>query len=107
MAEQPPQRRQTKPARQAIEDHAPWRPSHWDPADAAALQALVRGDCPVHLQQRAINFIVHTLCGTYDLSYRFGPDGERDTAFAEGKRWVGLQIVKLLKAPAKPDGEQR
>ena len=106
MSEQPPQRRPAKPARQAIEDHAPWRPSDWEPADASALQALVRGDCPVHLQQRAMNFIVHKLCGTYDLSYRSGPDGERDTAFAEGKRWVGLQIVKLLKAPSKADGEQ-
>ena len=29
------------------------------------------------------------------MSYR--PDSERDTAFAEGKRHVGTQIVKFLK----------
>lgn len=99
MSEQP-----RKPVRQAIEEHAPWMPSKWEPADASAFKALVRGDCPANLQQRALNFIIHDLCGTYDLSYR--PNSERDTAFAEGKRHVGLQIVKLLKAPSKPDGEQ-
>jgi hypothetical protein len=29
------------------------------------------------------------------LSYR--PQSERDTSFAEGKRFVGMQIVKQLK----------
>ena len=73
----------------------PWKPPHWEKPDAAALQALARGDCPEHLQQRALEYIVNTLAGTYDLSYR--PTSERDTAFAEGRRFVGLQIVKLLK----------
>jgi hypothetical protein len=49
------------------------------------------------MQQRALKFIIENLCGTYDLSYRPGPDGDRDTTLAEGKRFVGLQIVKLLK----------
>lgn len=44
-------------------------------------------------QRRAMTFIVHQLCGTYDLSYR--PTSDRDTAFAEGKRFVGLQMVKF------------
>lgn len=74
---------------------APWAPASYEIADAGALQALARGECEPHQQQRALKFIVESLCGTYDLSYR--PSGDRDTAFAEGKRHVGLQIVKLTK----------
>ena len=72
----------------------PWVPPAWEKADAGALQALARGDANGHQQRRALDYIVKTLAGTYDLSYR--PDSERDTAFAEGRRFVGLQIVKLL-----------
>jgi len=72
------------------EAHAP---AEWEDADAAALQALQRGDANEHQQQRALKFIVEKLAGAYDLSYR--PDSDQ-TVFAEGKRFVGLQIVKLL-----------
>lgn len=71
----------------------PWKPSAWQKADAGALQALTRGDAPVHQQQRAIKYIVEVLCATYDTSYR--SEKPLDTAFAEGKRFVGAQIVKL------------
>ena len=73
----------------------PWKPSAWNLPDAAAIQALQRGDATADQQQRALKFIVNTLAGTYDGSFRPGPDGERVTAFAEGRRHVGLQIVKL------------
>ncbi len=46
--------------------------------------------------ERAVDWILQT-AGTYDLS--FSPLSERETSFAEGKRWVGLQIVKLINAP--------
>ena len=45
--------------------------------------------------KRALEHIVNVLAGTYDQSYR--PGSERDTAFAEGRRFVGLQLVKLIK----------
>lgn len=72
----------------------PYMPPLWEPADIAAIQALQRGDASPDQQRRALDYIV-TLAGTYDLSYR--PDSDRDTTFAEGKRFVGLQIVKALK----------
>lgn len=107
MSEQPARRAPPKSTRQAVEDHAPWRPAPWEPADATALQALRRGDCPPHLQQRALNFILLNLCGIRDLSFRpGGEDGRRETDFAEGKRFVGLQIGKLLETRVKTDGEQ-
>lgn len=89
--------RPAKSTRQAIEDHAPWKPPKFEPQDAAALQALERGNATPDQQKRALNWIVNGACATYDLSYRPGDDGRRDTDFAEGRRFVGLQVVKLLK----------
>jgi hypothetical protein len=73
----------------------PWKPAEWTVRDAGAIQALQRGDATPDQQQHALKFIVHTLAATYDGSFRSGPDGDRVTAFAEGKRHVGLAIVKL------------
>lgn len=94
-----------KPQRRAIEDHAPWRPPEFEQADVVALQALAQGKASIEQQKRALAWIVgsdhrgfhNSACGYYDLSYRPGTEGERDTAFAEGRRFVGAQIVKLLK----------
>ena len=72
----------------------PWVPAKFDVADAAALQALSKGEATPDQQQRALNWIVYSACGTYDLEYR--PD-TRDHAFASGKRSVGLQIISVLK----------
>lgn len=74
---------------------APWAPAKWTDAEAGAIQAMARGDADGPAQQRALKWIVETLCGTYDLSFR--ADSERVSAFAEGKRFVGLQIVKMTK----------
>lgn len=73
----------------------PWKPPPYELADAAAIQALIRGTADQGQQQRAIAFIVNTICGTYDMSYR--PTSDRDTTFAEGKRFVGTRIVMLSK----------
>lgn len=71
----------------------PYIPPAWETPDVAAIQALHRGDATADQQKRALDYII-TLAGTYDLSYR--PESDRDTAFAEGKRFVGLQIVKAI-----------
>ena len=93
-AEQP--RPERKNPAQALLEASPWMPPAYEIADASAFQALVRGDADKDQQQRAVRWLVHQGCGTYDMSYRPGPGGERDTAFAEGRRFVGLQVVKLL-----------
>lgn len=87
----------SKSQRQAIEDHAPWRPPAFEDADVAAVQALERGNASPDQQKRALRWIIEKGAGTYDLSYRPGTEGQRDTDFAEGRRFVGLQLVKLLK----------
>ena len=87
-----------KTERQAILDHAPWKPAKFEDADAAALQAMAVGNATGVQQKRALRWIIEGAAATYDMSYRpGGEDGRRDTDFAEGKRSVGNQIVKLLK----------
>jgi hypothetical protein len=85
-----------KPSRSTLAARSPWLPSDYEPADAGALQALQRGDATPDQQKRALQFVIHVLCGTYDATYYPGADGVRDSDYAAGKRWVGLQIVKLL-----------
>lgn len=72
----------------------PRKPTLWEPVDAHAFKALARGEATADQQKHALNFLVNELAGTYDLSYR--PERPYDTSFAEGKRHVGLQVVKLL-----------
>lgn len=69
-------------------------PPDYDIADVEAFQALQRGDASPHLQRRALDWIINKAAGTYDLS--FSPDSDRLTNFAEGRRYVGLQVVKML-----------
>jgi hypothetical protein len=72
----------------------PWRPADYEAADVTAIQLLERGECTPELQKRALNWIINHVCATYDQSYRGDP---HDTAFAEGKRYCGNTIVKMLK----------
>lgn len=75
----------------------PWIPPIRDVQDVNAIKALVAGVASDVQQKRALDYIIRVICGTYDLSWRpekFG--GSRGTDFAEGKRFVGLQIVKMI-----------
>ena len=73
----------------------PWLPPKYDDSIAFAIQALARGEASQGQQTAALKWIIEECCRTYDLSYR--PDSDRDTAFAEGKRYVGTQLVTLSK----------
>lgn len=69
-------------------------PADWAPADAAAMQALALGKANEAQQQRALNWIIYGAADTYGLEYR---TESRDHAFCSGRRFVGLQVVKMLK----------
>lgn len=77
-----------------IQAPAPNVPPEFQKADCTALIALAAGSANEFQQRRILDLIVNRLAETYGLSYRPGDD--RATCFAEGKRFVGLQIVKLL-----------
>lgn len=87
-----------KPTRSSVAARSPWLPVEWADADVAAIQALGRGEANPDQQKRALDWIIQKAAGTYDISFRpGGADGERETCFAEGRRFVGNQIVKALK----------
>lgn len=73
---------------------------HWDGPTVAALKAFGKGIARPDQQIAVFNFIIENLAGTYDLSFR--PDdkgGDRDTAFAEGRKFVGLQLRRVIAQP--------
>ena len=76
---------------------AAWLPAIYEAEDVEALQALSKGIADPAQQGRALKWIVETAAETYGLSYRSdGEGGERETAFALGRVFVGQQIVKLV-----------
>lgn len=74
--------------------NTPYAPVEYTSKEIRYIQALARGDAAPETQKAALDWIIKSICGTYDLSYR--PESTRDTDFAEGKRFVGLQLVKML-----------
>lgn len=87
-----------KTKRQAIDEHAPWIPPHYEPEDVIAIQALAKGMANLEQQRRALAWIIEQAAGTYEMSFRpGGEEGARDTIFAEGRRFVGNQVVKMTK----------
>lgn len=70
-------------------------PGTLNQADIVALHAVWNGEANPDQQKRALRVVVKQIAQAGDLSYRpDGMGGERDTAFAEGKRFVGLAILK-------------
>lgn len=66
-----------------------------------AFKALATGTANEGQQKTALDWLINIAAGTYELSYRSDTDGgERETAFAEGRRFVGLQAVKMINMPA-------
>lgn len=78
--------------------HVPWMPVPYETADVSAIQALERGDASPDQQQRALKWMIYNATGTFDMDWFPGAqDAARDSDFAAGRRFVGLQIVKMLK----------
>lgn len=77
-------------------DWAPYAPAQYEKADVNAIKAVAEGVADADQQKRAMSFIINNVCRTYDLSYCPGTDGDRNTAMAEGRRFVGLQLVKFI-----------
>ena len=76
----------------------PWAPQKPILPDVVALKAVAAGNATGDQQIRALKFIVEQIAGTYEEVYCPGAGGDRDTAYALGKRRVGTYIVSLLAA---------
>ncbi len=76
-----------------IDKTSPLYPLEYEQADLVSWQAFERGQADADQQKRCLEWLFKAT-GLNDLSYR--PDSDRDSAFAEGKRFVGLQVRKML-----------
>lgn len=84
-----------KPVGQALSDNAPWKPPRAEIADMESIRAVMNGEADATQQRRAMKWIIESCCGTYEMPYRPGEDGRRDTDFALGRQFVGQQIVAM------------
>lgn len=73
----------------------PYLAPNFNKDDAYAMKALFNGAADPGQQVRAVRWILSMASDMDNMSYRPGPNGDRDTAFAEGRRFVGIQIYKL------------
>ena len=84
----------------------PWLPPTHDEQVVHAIRAFAEGVASAGQQQMVWRYLMYVTGASEefaDLSFR--PDekgGERSTVFAEGKRFVGLMIRKLLRPEFTP-----
>ena len=84
----------------------PWQMARLDDADIFAIQSVAQGMANDSQQARAYDYIVRVLCETDRMTFwPGGEDGKRATDFAEGKRWVGLQLRRIEKLRPNPRDE--
>jgi hypothetical protein len=83
----------------------PWDPLPLDVFEIRAFKALHAGNANDLQQKTVLDVILNKFAGTYDQSFRPGPDGCRATDFAEGKRWVGNRIIHTIKRTVESNKE--
>lgn len=72
----------------------PYIPVIPDKKTIMAVKAVYSGSASEPQQKLFLEFIMHDLCGAYDVGYHSGkPD---DTAFASGKRFVALNLRDII-----------
>ncbi len=83
----------------------PWAASDHGEEVVYAVRALFENKALPHQQKLVWDWLMYVTAagdGFADLSFRPGPDGQRATDFAEGKRFVGLQVRKMLHPAMTP-----
>lgn len=98
-------RHDEKPTRVVRSDRDKWikdknvlASPYYDRHIAWAVRAVQAGKATSEQQKLAWDWMMYVTAATpefQDLSFRLGPDAERATSFAEGKRWVGSQLLKM------------
>ena len=83
--------------------HAPDQPASFEDEDVHAVQALFRGAASDGQQKRAIAWILEHACKVKDLPWVAGGlEGQRATDFANGRKFAGHQILKMLELRIAP-----
>lgn len=87
-----------KSMRRKSQPDRPWQMPRIEDGDIFALQALAKGIANEGQQRRAYDYIVRVLCETDRMTFwPGGEEGRRATDFAEGKRWIGVQLRRIEK----------
>lgn len=66
-------------------------------SEIRAIQAVHNGVASAEQQRVAMQAISYKLGRGTSSSFVFGPDGERETAYNEGKRFVALALSAIIK----------
>ena len=97
--------------RRSIEECTPhedptWRPDYTE-AEAQAIRRLFDGTADARQQRLVFDYWIRS-CGTHDRSFRRGGvPADRDGIFAEGKKFMGENLIWMLKsAPTKTDPDK-
>lgn len=73
-------------------------PAPYDEEVVMAVRACIEGKATDGQQKLAMDWIITKASNLYDMSYRpEGKGGARASDFHEGRRFVGNQIVKMLR----------
>ena len=81
----------------------PDQPAVFEEADVYAVQALFRGNANDGQQKRALQWILEHACKVKDLPWVAGGlEGQRATDFANGRKFAGHQILKMLELRITP-----
>jgi hypothetical protein len=83
----------------------PWMPPDYDDATIWAWRAFCQGKATESQQQTIFSYLMYLTAASEefaDLSFR--PGDQVATAFAEGKRHVGLMLRKLSRPELTPRG---
>ncbi len=77
------------------------QPAPFTPVIAAGMRALSKGEATDHQQVEVFNWLLKQAAGIGAQSYRADPYA---TAFAEGRRSVGIQMMILLEHKGTQNG---
>lgn len=86
----------------------PWMPHDYDDDVIMAVRQFSEGKANAGQQKLAWDWLMYVTACTEeyaDLSFRPGEEGRRATDFAEGKRFVGLQVRKMLHPALNPEAK--
>lgn len=72
-----------------------WETIDYTADETTLVQLMNAGAANEGQQKQFLAFVVNRLCRTYDVS--FDPESPRASDFAEGRRFVGLQLVTMTK----------
>lgn len=90
-------------AKTVLKRKQPFEMPDLTPAEIMAIKSLQWGTATEHQQVKAFDTILKKFCDIGGCSFHVDP---HTSAFAEGKRYVAVQLMATLAIPASKNAEQ-